>query len=144
MKKMASKQDKFNHPEDFRVRYRFYTAEEGGRKTLPIGAGNYRSDFWYLHPDNTEDRIYMIHPEFEDPLGYLLGDVEVAIQGTARMWILIEGYRPYHRKRIKVGTKGFFMEGGRRVAECEVIALVGLETNPVSDEFFDQEGNIRS
>jgi len=29
----------------------------------------------------------------------------------------------YHKTRIEVGTKGYFMEGARKVAECEVIEL---------------------
>jgi hypothetical protein len=47
------------------------------------------------------------------------------------MWIVIPKMRQFHRDKIKVGLKGFFMEGSRRVAECEVIEILGLLTNPI-------------
>lgn len=43
------------------------------------------------------------------------------------MWILNPDFMDYHRSRIKIGVKGFFMEGGIKTAECEVIGLVGLK-----------------
>jgi hypothetical protein len=74
----------------------------------------------------------MIHPEFEDDNGeMILEDKEqVSIIGTARMWILIPERRIYHENKILIETKGFFMEGSRKVAECEVIEILGLLTNP--------------
>lgn len=68
----------------------------------------------------------MIWPEFIDPdrIAYPLGQVPAS--GRARMFILNPEYASYHRARIAVGTKGFFVEGARRVAECEVVAVHGL------------------
>lgn len=125
---------KFKHPPDFRVAYRFYDENESGRKTTP-GQG-YRSDFWYYHEEQPNpNSIYMIWPEFEDEQGNIITDTEVrvSIRGTARMWILIPAMRGIHRKRIKPGMKGFFMEGHKRVAECEVIEIIGLTGNPTEE-----------
>lgn len=122
---------KLNHPEDFRVKYRFYSEEEGGRKTLPFQG--YRSDFWYNRLGNQSvSQLFMIWPEFEDENGKVIieNDHEVPAQGTAKMWILDPSMRDFHRETISVGLEGFFMEGPRRVAECEVIEIVGLMDNP--------------
>lgn len=115
------------HPSDFRVAYRFYTEQEGGRKTAP--RQGYRCDFWYHHEEHSDPTsVYMIWPDFEDDKGNVIIDTEVDIisTGTARMWIITPAMRKVHQERIRVGTRGFFMEGLGRVAECEVIELVGL------------------
>jgi hypothetical protein len=39
------------HKCDFRVKYRFFTTEEGGRLSLPYQG--IRSDFWYDRGDNS-------------------------------------------------------------------------------------------
>lgn len=121
---------KFNHKADFRVKYCFYTEQEGGRKTLPHQG--YRSDFWYVHEDNNATNIFIISPEFEDEHGnvILVDDVPVNRCGTARMWVIVGQRRIYHRDKIHIGTKGFFMEGARRVAGCEIIEILVLQTNP--------------
>jgi hypothetical protein len=124
---------RLKHPPDFRVSYRFYDESEGGRKTTP-GQG-YRSDFWYYHEEQPNHSIYMIWPEFEDQKGNVITDTEERVKttGTARMWVIIPKMRQMHRDKITIGLKGYFMEGSRRVAECEVIEIVGLNSNP-SDE----------
>jgi hypothetical protein len=75
----------------------------------------------------------MIWPEFEDDQGNIITNTDIRVKsiGTARMWIVIPKMRQFHRDKIKVGLKGFFMEGSRRVAECEVIEILGLLTNPI-------------
>jgi hypothetical protein len=120
------------HSADFRVKYRFYSQSEGGRKTLPWQG--YRSDFYYNHPAHENPySIYMIWPEFEDLNGSLIKEnIVVPFVGTARMWIIDPQYRLYHRNKICVGLQGYFMEGSRRVAECEVIEVIGLFSNPTS------------
>lgn len=112
---------------DFEVRYRFLSFEEGGRKTgTPFQ--DYRSDWAYEGDDIKKTGIYMIHPEFVDSNGKVLEkNTQVPDEGVAIMSILNKELREtIHKKRMKVGTKGFFMEGGRRVAEAEVIRIVGL------------------
>jgi hypothetical protein len=85
----------------------------------------------YEGDDPAEDGIYMIWPEFEDEQGHVLLDQErhVPSTGTARMWIASPKTRIIHCSRMKPGTKGYFMEGQRRVAEAEIIEIVGLHTN---------------
>ncbi|WP_123040558.1 hypothetical protein [Cohnella candidum] len=119
-----------NHPQDFNVKYHFYLPQEGGRKKIPYQG--YRCDFAYEEYYVEDKSIYAIHPEFEDELGniILVDDKPVRASGTARMWILFQEMREkVHRNRIKVGTKGYFMEGSRRVGEVEVIEIIGLHTN---------------
>lgn len=119
------------HIADFKVKYRFYSSEEGGKWSLPYQS--YRSDFKYEHPlHNGNNQLFMIHPEFEDENGNIILDNKehILATGTARMWILIPERRNYHEDKIVIGTKGFFMEGNIKVAECEVIEILGLLTNP--------------
>lgn len=54
----------------------------------------------------------------------------VPIQGTARMWILFpEMRRLVHVNRIKPGILGYFMAGGKRLGQVEVIEVLGLHRN---------------
>jgi hypothetical protein len=126
-------EDKPGHPPDFKVRYRFYSAEQGGRSGLPYQG--YRSDFWYPHPDHKENEIFMIWPEFEDSDGNVIVNdyCSVPPSGIANMWITVPHRRPYHRSKIKPGVIGYFMEGSRKVAECEVVEIVGLLINPAGN-----------
>ncbi|MBC3788821.1 hypothetical protein [Spirosoma utsteinense] len=118
----------FGHKEDFKVKYRFYKLEEGGRYILPNQG--IRSDFWYEDPDHEHNWLFMIYPEFEDENGDLIEGM-VNQEGIARMWILSPDNRLYHQQRIKVGTIGYFREGSKRTGICEIIELVGLHKNPV-------------
>jgi len=130
-----SYEERMAHPPDFKVKYRFYSKEEGGRQSI-IPYQGYRSDFWYAHPDNKPNEIFMIWPEFENTEGEIIveNDKSVPEKGTARMWIIVSENRPYHYDKIKVGLKGYFMEGRKKVAECEVIEILGLKTNPISSK----------
>lgn len=120
-----------NHPADFKVRYRFYREDDGGLKSIPFQG--YRSDFWYPYDAHYPTSIYMIWPEFEDEHGSIITEKNnpVPATGIARMWILVPEMRNYHKDKIHIGLKGYFMEGERKVAECEVIEINGLLTNPV-------------
>jgi hypothetical protein len=75
----------------------------------------------------------MIWPEFENEKGQVIleNDCPVSIGGTARMWVIVPPRRAYHRDKIKPGLIGYFMEGARSVAECEVIEIIGLCSNPL-------------
>lgn len=119
----------FKHPCDFKVLYRFYTKEEGGRDNLPHQY--IRSDFWYEdETHDNKDRMYMIYPEFEDENGNLIESGAVHREGVARMWVVNPKWRAYHRQRVKMGTIGYFKEGFRTTGSCKVIEIVGLDTNP--------------
>jgi hypothetical protein len=131
----TSYQDLFRHPADFRVKYRFYSVEEGGRYLMPIQG--WQSNFAYAtkYPED-KGAVFMIWPEFEDAAGNVFLDKEdlyVDPSGTARMWIAMLEMRKLHRQRIRIGTKGYFMEGNHKVAECEVIDIVGLMSNPIEN-----------
>jgi hypothetical protein len=122
----------WGHMEDFIVKYKFYSPEEGGRKTVPHQG--IRSDFWYECNDHDTDSLYMIYPQFQDINGIMIPSGVVEKEGIAKMWILSEELRPYHQKRIKLGTVGYFMEGSRRTARCKVIEIVGLMSNPIKSK----------
>jgi len=117
-------ENKLGHPADFKVRYRFYSSAEGGRQSLPHQG--YRSDFWYDHDEhNGTNQLFMIWPEFVNENGVIILDDQLSVQssGIANMWIINTENRIYHSSKIKVGMTGYFMEGTRRVAECEVIEV---------------------
>lgn len=92
-----------------------------------------RCEFMY-EGDEPSDGIYMIHPEFLDEYGLPVPEnVPVPLEGTASMWILVPEMRvSVHRDRAKVGIRGHFMEGGRRVGDVEILRIEGLHENPVS------------
>jgi len=120
-----------NHPPDFLVKYRFLTIDEGGRNCLPYQG--YRSDF-AIEADFNKSSIELrvIHPEFEDINGKVILEKTITIpnSGIARMWILLPESRDRHRNELVIGMKGYFMEGNKKVAEAEIIEIIGLHTNP--------------
>jgi hypothetical protein len=111
---------------DFIVQYRFFSEDEGGRKINP-GQG-YRSDFMYAE-DEKSIKIWMIWPEFLDNENNVILDksIHVSTFGKAKMWIVTGVNQELHKSRIKIGKKGYFMEGPRKVAECEVIEILRLK-----------------
>jgi hypothetical protein len=115
--------------QDFDVHYRFFSSDAGGRKSVAPRQG-YRCDWSYDGDDTETPGIYMIWPEFEADDGSIIALGEyVPLESTARMWIVSSEMREeIHRGRIFVGTRGFFMEGGRRVAEAVVTRIVGLRS----------------
>lgn len=117
------------HPPDFIVRYRLYAPSEGGRK---VTFQHLRCDFLYAGDDPARDGIYMIHPEFLDAAGEPLPkDRPVPLVGRASMWILVAEMRAFvHRARLRVGVRGHFMEGARRIGDVEVETIEGLHANP--------------
>jgi hypothetical protein len=106
------------------VRYRFFTPSEGGRASPP--RQHLRWDFAYQGDDPLRDGISMVWPEFISQAGQVLPEGEVPYEGKALMFIVNPERKPFHRERIAVGVRGFFMEGARKVAECEVTKVLGL------------------
>jgi hypothetical protein len=116
-------------PPDFRVTYRLFTAEEGGRKT-PAYQG-IRWDFRY------EDKVistgtFIIHPEFLGLSGEVLPIEPLPMSGQANMFIFNPKLRDFHRQHLHLGVRGYFVEGPHRVGVCEVVEIIGLHKNPVS------------
>lgn len=109
---------------DFIVQYRFFSPEEGGRKTgNPIQG--YRSDFMYPEDEKLK-KLWMIWPEFLNDDGNVIlnKSLPVHTSGKAKMWIVNEESVESHKGRITIGSKAFFMEGPNKVAECEVIQII--------------------
>jgi hypothetical protein len=119
------------HPPDFEVRYRFFSTAEGGRLSGP-SQQHYRCDWAYEGDDASETGIFMIWPEFMAEDGSIQPeDSQVPLAGIATMWVLVPEMRAdVHRRRIRVGVRGFFMEGSHRVAEATVTRVLALHTNP--------------
>ncbi len=122
---------KYRH--DFVVKYRFFVPEEGGKEFPPFQGA--RLNFRFADKALNEGGDSIIFPEFEDEFRkvILTQDAPVPSTGTARMWIANAERRPFHRERIRIGIKGFII-GLRPVAECEVIEIVGLLTNPIKNK----------
>jgi len=125
-----SYEKKLGHPYDFKVRYRLYKPEEGGRKTGVLYQG-IRYDFAYEDFGKSDFNLYMIWPEFENEGGEIItADYELVREsGTARMWVAMDNMRTFHKNKMKLGTRGYFMEGNRKMGECEITEIKGLLTN---------------
>ncbi|UOR05929.1 hypothetical protein MUN82_02230 [Hymenobacter aerilatus] len=111
---------------DFKVTYRFYTQEEGGRYSPPHQ--HIRWDFRYDDPAISTGH-FMIWPEFVKPTGEVLPAGPVPLHGIADMYIINRDMRAFHYQHIRVGVRGYFMEG-KRIAVCEVIEILGLHESP--------------
>jgi hypothetical protein len=117
------------HPHDFEVAYEALPAEKN-----KVGQSLFQSircDFKY--EDDPDDTIWMIWPEFLDKNGNLVLDTQVKIddRGTAKMWIINPAMREeIHRKKAKVGGKGYFVVGQHKIAQATITKIVGLPTNP--------------
>lgn len=110
---------------DFKVRYRLLL--EGGRQYYQ----RIRCDWSYKGDDISDTGVYMIWPEFLALDGSVFPqDTPVPMSGMATMWIVSPEIRcQIHCSRIQLGVKGYFMEGGRRVAEAIVTEVIGLHSN---------------
>lgn len=121
---MTSYSERTGRKPSFEVSYRFLTAEEGVRNALPHQ--HTRWDFLYDGDDPVADGIWMIWPEFLSDQRDVLPEGEVPTTGRALMYIVNLDNEPYHRERISVRTRGYFVEGPKVIAACEVVAIHGL------------------
>jgi len=112
-----------NREPDFLVRYRFLRLEEGGRSAPP--RQGYRPGWLYDGDDPVRDGAWMIWPRFVAASGAEVGDGPVPSEGMAQMFVLDPKFRPMHLSRLRVGTKGFLIEGKAIAAECEVVEVKG-------------------
>ena len=111
---------KFGRDPDFIVEY--YWNPDPECKSVKRLQGM-RSDFIYAGDDPTVEGIHMIWPEFLDSSGdvILQGNYEVASEGYANMWILTKENIPYHKDRLKPGSKGHMLAGSKNLADLIVI-----------------------
>jgi hypothetical protein len=115
-------------PPDFRAAVSFLTEEMGGLRHPPR-QGIYRSDIRYA--DDPDTQVWMVWPLFLSA-----GETELE-HGTsvpkrcmANFYIVDEELRrDVHVSRLKVGVQFDLVEGARRVAVCEVTALLALHAN---------------
>jgi translation elongation factor EF-Tu-like GTPase len=113
-------------PHDFEASIRIFSAAEGGRTIPPWN--RIRWDFNYADEMPTI-ALYMIHPLFVDASGDALADgmpMPIGIDLLARMTIVVEEMRPFHREKLSVGTRFFCCEGSRRCASGVVTKITGL------------------
>ena len=119
-------QERLKRSPDFVVEYEIDLCDEL-RGTKP-GQGM-RVDFLYEGDNPAIEGVHMIWPEILDENGNVILDTtlgNIAERGKANMWVFDEARRPYHAKRIKVGTKGTWWRGGR-IARVTVIDAEGLK-----------------
>lgn len=122
--------DKTSLLPDFEVSYSFLSEEEGGRKAPPHQ--HTRWDFLYEGDDPEKDGVNMIWPEIINEYGQVLPEGEIPMKGRALMFVVLASRRPFHFSRIAKGTRGYFVEGARKVAVCTVTKVIGLHENPSS------------
>lgn len=121
---MTSYSERSGRLPSFEVLYRFLSTDEGERNASP--RQHTRWDFLYEGDDASANGIWMIWPEFIAPNGQVLPEGIVPLSGRAFMYIVNLDNEAYHRKRIDIGTKGAFVEGAKKVAVCEVVAIHAL------------------
>ena len=111
--------------DDFEARLRFFTKEEGGRRS-PI----FNGIRWDLTYADEPGGLYMIPPDIVDENGDSFAretQLSVDTPLAARMFIVVDEMREQvHRSRLRVGVKFFLREGARLVAEGEVTRITGL------------------
>jgi hypothetical protein len=115
--------EQFGRLPDFRVTYRLFTAEEGGRK-MPAYQG-IRWDFRY-EDKSIHTGIWMIWPEFLGLDGEVLPPGQIPDLGQANMFCVNKDSHTFHRQHIQPGVRGYFVEGARRMGVCEVVEVLGL------------------
>jgi hypothetical protein len=105
----------YSREPDFRAKIRYYTVEEGGRKSLPFQG--IRSDLRYTF--ESKPYTHMIWPEFLDenekpyPKGMFMQNYEL----LADFYIVdIESRDIFHFDKINVGVTFFIIEG-REIGE---------------------------
>jgi hypothetical protein len=117
---------------DFRIAYSFMPSK--ARIKNPPRQGYYPN--WIYAEDYSEEEshltlshipTFMIVPIFVDEYGLVYDKGELLpLEGYADMMILFDEMRSEHRRRIRVGTKGYFVEGAHPVAEATVIDILYL------------------
>lgn len=115
--------EQFGHLPDFRVTYRLFTTEEGGRK-MPAYQG-IRWDFRY-EDKSIHTGTWLIWPEFLGIDGEVLPLGQIPDLGQANMFCFNTDSHSFHRQHIRPGVRGYFVEGSRRMGVCKVVEVLGL------------------
>lgn len=106
---------------DFVVKYKII--DERRLKEPPFQG--IRTNFMYQDDVIDDKYSYTIFPEFVDSNGNIIMEKNqpVNIEGIANMWIVVEDSIDFHRNKLKTNTKGYIIEGFRKIAECEIILV---------------------
>ncbi len=124
---MTTYAEKTGRSPDFRVKYRWRIPDTGVQYQRPFQ--HIRSDFLYEGDDPQTDGMHMIWPEFESDDGVPLAEgAEIPAVGFASMWILSEDLRALHQERLAPGVRGYMMAGPHKIADVEVVELLGLRS----------------
>ena len=85
-------------------------------------------DFSYKNSEHKSNELFMIWPQFLDEYGKVLPYTEepVPTEGHAKMWIVDEKMKEYHRNKIYVGMRANGMEGTKVVANYVVTEIKEL------------------
>jgi hypothetical protein len=121
--------DRTGSKADFEVEYVLDIDPELGSIILSQGM---RCDFLYDGDNPKVDGVHMIWPELLDENGSVILDKSISLDnsGKATMWIGLPETRAHtHRKRIKVGAKGSWVVGSKRIAKVTVTKIIGLFEN---------------
>lgn len=121
-------QQQFGRLPDFEVMYQLLAVEPSG--AVPIVYQGVRWDFMY-EDKAYRDGLYAIYPEVVvASTGEVFSNEQpLPAYGIAAMWILSAKLRPIHQERIRLGTRGYWMEVNRRTAVCEVSRIIDLHAN---------------
>ena len=90
-----------------------------------------RTDFLYEDDDPKLEGINMIWPELLNEAGEIIKNKKepIKVKGRATMWICFDESRPKHQEKLKVGTKGYWVIGSKKLARVIVTQIIGLNEN---------------
>lgn len=114
------------YADDFEARVRLLRPGECGRQLPPYNG--VRWDFCYAQ-DSPLISYMWLYPDFFDPAtGNSLQELPLPVNEWlhARVAILLDAARPFHRPKLWPGTSFYYCEGGQIVAEGTVTRLTGL------------------
>ena len=109
---------------DFEAEITILSKRQCRRQTAPHNG--IRWDFKYAD-DESETSAFMIWPEFlTDNYEPVSGALCFGSTYRARMYVVVDELRDYHRRRITVGTMFFCVEGPHEVANGTVTKIINL------------------
>ncbi len=109
-------------PDDFEAEIRILSEREGGRRHPP--SNGIRWDLRYFHQ---EDGASAVWPEFVDESGDMIPEgVPVTGRVKARMYVIHDEMREFHRQQARPGVGFFCVEGAKVCAAGIITRITGL------------------
>ena len=117
---------------DFRVKYKCCKTDATGLHA-PVKQG-IRSDWVYaedfpetIHQPSGQKMFSMIWPIFVDENGLEYSQSEnIPAEGFADMYIINPEMKSFHRRLLRIGTKGMLVRGSYILANTEVVDILYL------------------